>query len=117
MISSFHVSTAYLTGDKQTREIYCKPPKDGLPGVHPDSLLKVNTGVYGVREAPRLWYQKADRELRACGWEELKTARSTYVLRDPHTGGVVGMLLLYVDDACYAGGGHPSLWYPGCMAG
>jgi len=67
--------------------------------------LKVNTGVYGLREAPRLWYQKADRELRACGWEELQTARSTYVLRDPHTQNVVGMLLLYVDDACYGGRG------------
>ena len=54
----------------------------GLPGVHPDSLLKVNTGDYGLREAPRLWYLKASRVLKQCGWEELKTARSCYVLRD-----------------------------------
>ena len=104
-ICSFDVSTAFLWGDEQTRELYCRSPKDGLPGVHPDSLLQVNTGVYGLREAPRLWYQKANRNLTSCGWEELKTARSTYVCRDPHTGHVVGMLLLYVDDACYAGRG------------
>ena len=55
----------------QTREIYCRPPKDGLPGVHPDSLLKVNAGVYGLREAPRLWYLKANRILLEAGWEEL----------------------------------------------
>ena len=61
--------------------------------------------MYGLREAPRLWDQTADRELRACGWEELKTARSTYVLRDPHSGYAVGKLLLYVDDACYGGKG------------
>ena len=58
-----------------------------------------------LREAQRLWYQKAIRNLTSCGWEELKTARSTYVCRDPRTGQVVGMLLLYVDDACYAGRG------------
>ena len=24
-----------------------------MPGVHPDSLFKINCGVYGLREAPR----------------------------------------------------------------
>ena len=81
-------------------------PKDGLPGVHPDSLLRINTGVYGLREAPRLWYLKANRILREAGWEELKTARSCYVLRDKKNGNQLdGMLLLYVDDACFGGGG------------
>ena len=104
-IRSFDVSTAFLTGDRQTRKLYCRSPTRGLPGVHPDSLLEINTGVYGLREAPRLWYQAADRKLCACGWEELKTARPTYICRDPHTGQTVGMLLLYVDDACYGGSG------------
>lgn len=78
-IRSF-VSTAFLHGDTQTRDIYCQPPKDGLPGVHPDSLLQVNIGVYGLREAPRLWYLKANRILRDCGWEGLEAARSCNVL-------------------------------------
>ena len=30
VIRSFDVSTAFLHGDTQTREIYCRPPKDGL---------------------------------------------------------------------------------------
>ena len=105
-MKSFDVSTAFLHGDKQEREIYCRPPKDGLPGVHPDSLLRVNTGVYGLREAPRLWYLKASRVLKQCGWEELKTARSCYVLRDKKDNNkLIGMLLLYVDDACFGGEG------------
>ena len=97
--------SCFFIGDKQTRKLYCRPPSRGLPGVHPDFLLEVNTGVYGLREAPRLWYLAADRKLTSCGWEELKTARSTYVCRDPHTDMVVGLLLLYVDDACYGGSG------------
>ena len=36
VICSFDVSTAYLTGDKQRRELYCRPLARGLPGVHPD---------------------------------------------------------------------------------
>ena len=98
-IGSFDVRTAFLSGEKQLRELYCKPPKEGSPGVHPDCLLKICKGVYGLREAPRLWYQKADKDLRDCGWEELKTARSTYCLRDPITFDIVAILLLYVDDA------------------
>ena len=78
----------------------------GLPGVHPDSVLKVNARVYRLREAPRLWYLKANRFLREAGWEELKTARSCYVLRDKKDNNkLVGMLLLYVDDACFGGHG------------
>ena len=69
--------------------------------MHPDSLLKVNCGVYGLREAPRLWFTKADRDLTSEGWEELRTARSTYVLRDPRTNELCGMFCLYVDDACF----------------
>ena len=98
----FDVSTAFLHGDKQQREIYCRPPNEGLPGVPAGSLLKVETGVYGLREGPRLWYLKADRAIKKSGWEELSTARSCYVLRDYTSGKpvLVGMLLLYVDDAC-----------------
>ena len=53
-----------------------------------------------------MWYLKANRILLQNGWEELKTARSCYVLRDKKDKNkLVGMLLLYVDDACFGGSG------------
>ena len=52
------------------------------------------------------WFTKAERDLRAEGWEELRTARSTYVLRDPRTNELCGMFCLYVDDACFGGKGQ-----------
>ena len=62
--------------------------------------------MYGLREAPRLWYLKANRLLIEAGWEELKTARSCYILRDKQDKNkTIGMLLLYVDDACFGGAG------------
>ena len=43
------------------------------------------------------------------GWEELKTARSCYVLRDKKDKNkLVGTLLLYVDDACFGSSGPHS---------
>ena len=32
-LGSFDVKTAFLSGEAQSREIYVRPPKDGLPGV------------------------------------------------------------------------------------
>ena len=53
-----------------------------------------------------MWYLKANRILKEAGWEELKTARSCYVLRDKRDSKkLVGKLLLYVDDACFGGSG------------
>ena len=87
-----------------------KPPPEGLPGVAPGSLLKIQKGAYGLREAPRLWYLKAREVILGCGFEELQTAKASFVLRDktkPEQP-LVGMMVLHVDDACY--GGEGSYW-------
>lgn len=47
--------TVFLTGKQHDRDIYVRPPSDGLPGVPPGALLKLVKGAYGLREAPRLW--------------------------------------------------------------
>ena len=39
-LGTFDCRTAFLTGKDHDREIYCQPPKEGLPGVPPGSLLK-----------------------------------------------------------------------------
>ena len=81
-LRTFDVSTAFLSGKAHNREIYMRPPPEGLPGVPPGSLLKIVKGAYGLREAPRLWYLKAREVLMECGFEELKTAKACFVLRD-----------------------------------
>ena len=60
-----------------------------------------------MREAPRLWYLKANRILLEAGWEELKPARSCYILRyKKDNNKLVGMLLLYLVDDCFGGAGR-----------
>ena len=103
----FDCKTAFLTGKTHDRDIYCRPPKEGLPGVLPGSLLKLVKGAYGLREAPRLWYLKAREILQEAGFEEMQTGRACFCVYD-RSGKEpvnVGMLVLHVDDACFAGEG------------
>ena len=58
--------------------------------------------VYGLKEAPRLWYLRARQLITQCGWEELRTAKATFVVRNPE-GSLAGMMVLHFDDACLAG--------------
>ena len=81
-----------------------RPPKEGLHGVPPGSLIKIIKGIYGLKEAPRLWYLRARETLLKAGWEELKTASAVFVCRNK-SGECAGMMVLHVDDACYAGHG------------
>ena len=104
-LRTFDVNTAFLSGKEQTRELYVRLPPDGLPGVPHGSLLKLIKGVYGLKEAPRLWYLRAVELIRESGWTELESSKATFVCRDPKTGELTGMLVLHVDDACYAGKG------------
>ena len=111
-LRTFDVKTAFLSGEHTDRELYFKPPKEGLPGVPAGCLIRVVKGIYGLKEAPRLWYLKAKETLIACGWEELSIAKAVFVCRNAK-GQCVGMLVLHVDDACYGGSGPE---YDACVA-
>ena len=103
----FDCKTAFLTGKGHDRDIYVRLPKEGLPGVDTGSLLKIVKGAYGLREAPRLWYLRAREVLLEAGFEELQTAKACFALYDKSQSKRrnVGMLVLHVDDACFAGEG------------
>ena len=106
-LKTFDCKTAFLTGKEHDRDIYCRPPKEGLPGVPPGSLLKLVKGAYGLREAPRLWYLKAREILKEAGFEEMQTAKACFVLIDRSQDVPINMamLVLHVDDAAHAGEG------------
>ena len=52
------VTTAFLSGVYDNRSLYLKPPKEGLPGIDQDDLLEMQKGVYGLCNAPRLWWRR-----------------------------------------------------------
>ena len=60
-------------------------------------------GVFGVKEAPRLWWLKFARTLEDCGWKPLRTVPGVFTI---HEGGILkGMLAVHVDDGIWAGTG------------
>jgi hypothetical protein len=104
----FDVETAFLSGKETDREIYVRAPKEGLPktehagNVQPFSLLRVLKSIYGLTEAPRLWYLMAREVFEKCGYKELKMSKSTFVLVDEY-GLTQSICNLHVDDGFLVG--------------
>ncbi|CAE8613639.1 unnamed protein product, partial [Polarella glacialis] len=105
----FDVATAFLSGKATEREVYVRAPKEGLPAadgqpsVSPFQLKQVLKSIYGLAEAPRLWYLQARSQLEKCGYQELKLCRATFLLQDPRTGLVESICCLHVDDGFLVG--------------
>jgi len=59
------VSTAFLQGDPQQRELLAKLPKDAcqILNVPAGSLMKLVKPIYGQADAPKAWYVVAKRRL------------------------------------------------------
>eukprot|EP00439_Symbiodinium_sp_Y106_P004950 s1915_g1.t1 len=57
------ITAAFLNGDPMERELYLKQPKNGLGGLHPDQLLKVNKGIFGLPDSPRKWWKRLKRDM------------------------------------------------------
>ena len=99
----FDIGSAFLTGEDNARELYVRPPREGLPGVPDGSLVMLTKGVFGLKEAPRLWWLKFAKTLADCGWKPLRTVPGVFVI---HVGGILkGMLAVHVDDGLWAGAG------------
>ena len=100
----FDVEAAFLTGKKMQREVYFKPPKGGLPGLPPGCLIRAVKGLFGVPEAPRLWYLEISETALKSGWRRVHATPCVFIVTNA-TGRLCGILILHVDDAILAGDG------------
>ena len=104
---SFDITTAFLSGDPTEREIYVRAPAEGLPAarnlpaIKSLQLLKILKSAYGLTEAPRLWYMRANRDLQKTPLQELPAARATYAAAEGGT--TWALLCLHVDDGLLLG--------------
>ena len=62
------VKTAFLSGDREEarRDVYAEPPqemRDKLQ-ITREEVLKLETAVYGLHNAPRAWWKKVVRDLK-----------------------------------------------------
>jgi hypothetical protein len=93
-VHQLDVSNAFLHGElKET--VYAKQPTSFEDSEHPDHVCLLDKSLYGLRQAPRAWYQRFAVHLRSLGFITTGSNTSLFVLRrGTHT----AWLLLYVDD-------------------
>ena len=98
------VSTAFLQGDRQERMLWCKIPADAcrLIGCVPGTYMRLLKPLYGQADAPRAWFQVAQRRLCQCGYEIHCLDHCLYKLRNKD-GKLVPLIGLNVDDLIGAG--------------
>ena len=66
-----------------------------------ESILKLTGSVYGLRNAPRAWYQRVRKDLKALGWGINQLDPCVFVKYDGNE--LVGIIGVYVDDFIIAG--------------
>jgi hypothetical protein len=70
-LTQYDISNAFLNGELE-EEIYMDFPP-GYPGKNPDECLKLNKGLYGLKQASRIWNKRLVGELNTAGLEVCKT--------------------------------------------
>ena len=70
-LTQYDISNAFLNGDLD-EDIYMEFPP-GYPGDSPDECLKLNKGLYGLKQASRIWNKRLISELNKAGLKVCKT--------------------------------------------
>ena len=110
------VSTAFLQGRPQERLLWIKLPADALRllGAPPETRMKLQKPCYGQLDAPRRWYLEAVRRLQSLGLRQHALDPCAFLIYEqdfkdkfgssetPSNSlgehGLVGMIILHVDD-------------------
>ena len=95
------VEGAFLQGDRLERKsgrIFANPPREGIPGVPPHSLIEMTKCVYGLMDAPRQWWKCFTQFLCSLGMKQSPCIFYWYC-----SGHLHGVVALHVDDMLIAG--------------
>lgn len=71
-----------------------------LPQLHASLVCKLKKSLYGLRQAPRLWFSNLSSTLLNMGYQQSKT---DYSLFSKHTSSSITLILVYVDDLVLCG--------------
>jgi len=92
------VKSAFLNGDL-SETVYVKQPPSFIVG-NGDKVLKLRKALYGLRQAPRAWNARLDKELLALGFVRSKMDYAVYKRSSKSSPLIVGV---YVDDLIISG--------------
>ena len=95
-VHQMDVKTAFLNGDIDT-DIYMKQPEGFAED--PTKVCKLRKGIYGLKQAARLWNSKFDGFLKNKGYEASEADPCIYTKKE---GDSFVILSVYVDDVILA---------------
>jgi hypothetical protein len=97
-LRSIDISAAFLQGREMDREVYVQPPPEiATPG----TVWKLKKGLYGLKEAARLWYDEILAELVRRGGHKLVGDPGCVIF---HVNGTfIGFVIVHVDDIIISG--------------
>ena len=98
---------AFHSGDEINRELYCFQPKEGIPGAHPEQILKLLKTCYGLTDGPFAWYQHLARRLQEdFGYRPSQADPCVFMLHDrecPDGPRLEGIMGIATDDLVHGG--------------
>lgn len=96
-ITAIDISTAFLYGEIDVTNAYMEMP-EGLPRYDAEGyelVCHLHKSIYGLRQAPRIWFQHFKKSLEAFGFSQSKVDPCLFIFED---GSTTMYGLLWVDD-------------------
>ena len=93
------MKTAFLHGDME-EEIYMKRSEGFIVKGNNELVCKLKKSLYGLKQSPRMWYQKFDRYILGLGFVRSKADHCVY---SKQVGDNFINIVLYVDDMLLIG--------------
>jgi len=93
------VSNAFLHG-RLKEPVLCQQPTGFDDAQQPDAVCLLDKSLYGLRQAPRAWFERFASFVIKLGFVATRSDTSMFTLRRGHD---VAYLLLYVDDIVLTG--------------
>jgi hypothetical protein len=94
------VKQAFVQSSLPDNELYFVKPPHGCPRSSPGTYWKLLRSLYGLRQAPKLWYEKLSKHLESMGLRRSATSLCLFVgnLVEGEPPIYIG---IYVDDIIY----------------
>jgi hypothetical protein len=92
------VKSAFLNGFIE-EEVYVYQPPGFEVKEHPTKVYRLKKALYGLKKAPRAWYNRIDTYLIKSGFSRSQNEPTVYTKIDQH--GKILIVCLYVDDMIY----------------
>ena len=91
------MSSAFLNGDLK-EEVFVKQPPGFEDAELPNHVFRLNKALYGMKQAPRAWYERLSKFLLKNGFKRGKIDNTLFLLKREQE---LLIIQVYVDDIIF----------------